>query len=380
MKAIRAIERAGAWASSRRARESSPPIERGLRTLAAIIDSSDDAILGKTLDGSITAWNKGAEKHYGYSAQEMLGENICTLVPPDRRNEMKQILERVQRGERIDHLETVRIRKDGTPIQMSLTISPIRDGDGAIVGAATIARDISERKQADQLRFELAAIVESSDDAILGKTLDGTITSWNAAAQKLYGYCAQEIIGKNVSTLVPPDRREELAGILERIRRGERVGHLETVRIRKNGTPIEMSLTISPIRDGDGAIVGAATIVGASAIARDISQRRRMEAAVAAARDAEAEANRMKSEQVGRYRELANHDPLTGVLNRRSSSEAIERYMALAERHGQPLSLAVLDIDRFKQVNDRYGHPLGDAVLRRLAELMIETFRGEDVV
>jgi diguanylate cyclase (GGDEF)-like protein/PAS domain S-box-containing protein len=231
----------------------------------------------------------------------------------------------------------------------------------------------SSRALVRELRA-LAAIVDSSDDAILAKTLEGTITSWNGAAEKLYGYTAREIIGENIATLVPPDRPEEVTDILERVGRGERIDHLETVRLSKDGTPIEMSLTISPIKNAAGAIVGA------SSIGRDIRQRKDVEAALAAAHEAEVEANRMKAEQVRLYRELADHDPLTGVLNRRSSSEAIERYLRLAERHGQPLSLAVLDIDHFKQVNDRHGHPLGDAVLRRLAELMIETFRGEDVV
>ena len=250
------------------------------------------------------------------------------------------------------------------------TIRPI---ERARVWTSARRASASSRARVREL-WALAAIVDSSDDAILGKTLEGTITSWNRAAEKLYGYSAQEIVGKHISTLVPPDRPGEVADILERVRRGEAVDHLETVRLCKDGTLIEMSLTVSPVRDADGAIVGASTI------GRDISDRKNVEAALAAAHEAEVEANRMKSEQVRLYRELADHDPLTGVLNRRSSTEAIERYMRLADRQGLPLSLAVLDIDRFKQVNDRHGHPLGDAVLRRLADLMIETFRGEDVV
>ena len=164
-----------------------------------------------------------------------------------------------------------------------------------------------------------------------------------------------------------------MVAILERVGRGETVDHLETVRVRRDGAPLQMSLTISPIKDADNAIVGA------SMIARDIGERKAAEA-LAAAHDAEVEENRAKSEQLRLARELASHDPLTGILNRRSSTEAIERYMRLSERHGQPLSLAVLDIDHFKQINDNHGHLLGDAVLLRLAELMTETFRSEDVL
>jgi PAS domain S-box-containing protein len=364
--------------------------------LAAIVESSDDAIIGKTLDGVISSWNRGAEKLYGYSAEEVEGKRISILIPPDRPDELAQILERVKRGETVQRYETQRARKDGTIIEVSLTVSPIRDPAGRIIGASTIARDITERKKAEEqlayqarllenvndaivstdsqftirswnrqaekmygwkadevlgrssaelLRSEypgisrakaiqelaekgqfhheciqsrkdgtrintdvgtvglrdgggeiigyvsvnrditqrrnaeeatarLAAIVEFSDDAIIGKTLDGVITTWNRGAEEQYGYSGQEAIGQSVNFLIPPDRPDELTHLLERIGRGELVQRFNTKRVRKDGKIIDVSVTASPIEDSTGRIVGASTI------ARDITERKRAEEAL----------------------------------------------------------------------------------------------------
>ncbi len=231
--------------------------------LASIVNSSDDAIDSKTLDGIITSWNPAAEQMYGYSAEEILGKNISMLSHPDRPEEMDEILEKIRNGERVEHYETVRVRKDGRRISISLSVSPILDNDGNVVGVSSIARDITQR--ASNL---LASLVNSSDDAIDSKTLDGIITSWNPAAEQMYGYSADDIIGKNISMLSHPDRPEEMDEILQKIRSGERVEHYETVRVRKDGRRISISLSVSPILDTTGKVVGV------SSIARDITERR----------------------------------------------------------------------------------------------------------
>ena len=275
--------------------------------LAAIVDSSDDAILSKTLDGTILSWNRGAERLYGYGSEEIVGKHISVLVPEEKRDEIPEILRKVRSGQAIDHFETERRAKDGGTVPVSLTISPIRDEGGTIVAASTIARDVSERRIADELRFRLAAIIDSSDDAILSKTLEGVITSWNRAAEQLYGYSAEEIVGRHISTLVPPDRPGEVEDILERLRRGEAVSHFQTERIHKDGTRIPVSLTISPVRNGRGVVTGASTI------ARDITEQLRMEAALEAAHEAEREASRMKSE----FLATMSHEirtPMNGVI------------------------------------------------------------------
>jgi PAS domain S-box-containing protein len=243
--------------------------EESVRRLAAIVESSDDAIVSKDLDGIITSWNRGAELMFGYTPEEVIGKNISILIPPERANEEPEILNRVRRGERVDHYETVRRHKDGTLIDVSLTVSPVRTAEGTIIGASKVSRDITARKQASAYAHQLAAIVESSDDAIVSKNLDGIITSWNRGAQELFGYTAEEAVGKPVAMLIPPDRIDEEPGILDRIRHGERVAYYETVRQRKDGSLVDVGLVVSPLRNPDGKVIGA------SKIARDITERKR---------------------------------------------------------------------------------------------------------
>jgi PAS domain S-box-containing protein len=370
--------------------------------LAAIVHSSDDAIISKDLQGVVTTWNPAAERIFGYKAEEMIGQPIVILIPTERSNEEPGILERINRGEHIEHYETVRRRKDGQLIDVSLTVSPIRDATGKIIGASKIARDISERKRtqqalhqerermkvtlasigdaiivtdaaglvtflnpvaetltgwtnaeaegkrvenvfnivneltrepverpvtevlrekrvvglanhtvliakdgteraiddsgapirgadgsvvgvvmvfrdvtsqraAQEAQTRLAAIIESSDDAIVGKDLTGRVTSWNQGAERIFGYAASEMIGQHISRIIPPERLQEEPEILERLKRGERVDHFETVRRAKDGRQVHVSLTISPIRNAEGEIVGA------SKIARDITDRKKIE-------------------------------------------------------------------------------------------------------
>jgi PAS domain S-box-containing protein len=377
--------------------------------LVALIESSDDAIIAKTLEGTITAWNPGAEKLFGYSAAEAIGKPMQFIMSPERAHEELGILARIGRGERVGPFETVRIRKDGSTLDVSVLISPIKDSSGTIIGASKIARDIGDRKQIERalkeslistkraieelaeqkyaldqhaivaitdvqgtisyvnekfcaisqyskgeligqnhrilnsgrhskeffqqmyhtiakgkvwhgeienrakdgstywvdttivpfvggdgkphqyiairaditerkrgegVRDRLAAAVESSDDAIISRTLDGIITAWNPGAERLFGYSSLEILGKQMQLLVPPERANEESDVLARIGRGERVDHFETVRVRKDGNRIDVSVTMSPIKDSNGVIVGA------SKIARDITQRRKVEEAL----------------------------------------------------------------------------------------------------
>src|SRR5687768_2769761 len=139
--------------------------------LAAIVDSADDAIITKTLDGIITSWNPGAERIFGYTPEEVIGKPVIILFPADHIDEEPGILSRIRAGERVEHYETVRLRKDGSPVDISLTVSPIRGPGGNIIGASKIARDISARRHSEVAQARLAAIIESADDAIITKTL-----------------------------------------------------------------------------------------------------------------------------------------------------------------------------------------------------------------
>jgi PAS domain S-box-containing protein len=239
--------------------------------LSAIIESSDDAIISKDLNGIISSWNEGARHIFGYEASEIVGQSILQLVPPELHSEEEQILAKLRAGERIEHYETTRIKKNGERFPISLTISPIRDGGGIIIGASKIASDTSERLKAEESRFRLAAIVDSADDAIISKNLNGIITSWNRGAFLLFGYTEDEMIGQSILRLIPTELHYEEDEILRKLRAGEKIEHYETTRVSKSGELLDVSVTISPVYNGAGQIIGA------SKIARNISDRKKME-------------------------------------------------------------------------------------------------------
>jgi PAS domain S-box-containing protein len=239
---------------------------------SAMAESLGDAIVGHTVDRRIVYWNRGAERIYGYTPNEAIGQPSSMLMPPGQ-NELPAVIERIRRGEYVEHYETRRLRKDGTVIDVSVAVSPISTRDGEIVGVSVVGRDISERKLMEEALLRLAAIVDSSEDAIIGKTLDTTITSWNRGAERIYGYTAAEAIGRPISILLPVGAEDEVPAIMERIRRGEKVEHYETRRRRKDGTIIDVSVTVSPIKTGRGEIIGA------SAVGRDITERKEADAA-----------------------------------------------------------------------------------------------------
>ena len=207
--------------------------------------------------------------------------------------------------------EAILERPDGTRIPFAPYPTPLRDAAGRLIGAVNMLVDISDRKEAEDARAYLAAIVESSDDAIVSKTLEGIVTSWNRGAEAIFGYSAEEMIGRPIALLFPPDRLSEEDLILDRIRHGERVDHFETVRRRKDGVEIDVSLTISPVRDRSGRIVGA------SKIARDITEKKRAETALRDLND------NLEQRVAERTRELAE-------ANNRLLTETAEREMAEA--------------------------------------------------
>jgi two-component system sensor histidine kinase VicK len=342
--------------------------------LAAIVESSDDAIIGKTLQGVITSWNAGAERLYGYSAEQMIGQSVSVLVPLDRPDELEQILAKVRTGVRVEHMETQRVHQDGRLIDVSLTVSPIRDIDGRFVGASLIARDISDRRRADIAKSELAAIVASSDDAIIGKTLDGVITSWNQGAQRLYGYAAEEMVGHSIALLVPPERPHELEEILSHVGKSKAPKHFETNRVRKDGLLIYVSVTVSPIKDANGEVVGS------SSVARDISQDVALRAALKASelRNAD-EVMRAKEEVVA----LVSHElrsPLasivgfTELLYSRSLSDLQRKaYLGVMLKEGRRLTdliNRVLELQRLENGHQKLDLSPVDvkALLKRAVE------------
>lgn len=310
--------------------------EESTERLAAIIESSDDIIVSNDLHGIITGWNKGAEMVLGYRADDVLGKHVSMLMPEDHLEDTHKILSRISQGERVDHYETKRRRKDGQVIDVSLTVSPIRNSYGEIIGASKVGRDITERRRIEELRERLAAIVESSDDMIVSKNLDGVITSWNRGAEKLLGYSADEMIGKHVSSIMPPERAEDYEKILSKIRRGESVDHYETRRLRKDGSIVDVSLTISPIRNAEGQIIGA------SKIGRDVTQQKALE-------EQRREADRRKDEFLAMLaHELRN--PLASINNavqlfsRQASDDDLKQAREIVQRQVKHLARLIDDL------------------------------------
>ena len=243
-------------------------LEHDASHLAAIVESSEDSIISKDLNGTILSWNHAAEKLFGFRAAEAIGQPIQIIIPSDREKEEYGVLDRIRRGESVKPFETVRRRKDGTLLSVSVAASPIRGADGTVIAASQSARDVTAQQQIERDARQLAAIVRSSEDAIVGKDLNGTITSWNRAAEEMFGFRAAEAIGQSIRMIIPEDRQDEEDDVLRHIRNGDSIRHFETVRRRKDGTMVPVSLTVSPIR-ADG------TVIGASKIARDISNEKR---------------------------------------------------------------------------------------------------------
>ncbi len=314
----------------------------------ALLEAAPDAMIVMDLDGSISLVNAQAERTFGYSREELVGRSIESLVDERFEDGAFGDPDARPRGTRLDlHAR----RKDGSEFPVEVSLSPLETEGGTLVTAAI--RDITERRNADARLRHLAALVESSDEAIIGETIDGRVVSWNRGAERLYGYSAQEVIGQSISLLMPNDRQHELEEILERIRRGERIEHYETVRRHKNGGAIEVSMSVSPVIGPEGRVDGAAVIC------RDITERKQFES---------------------RLRFLADHDVLTGLFNRRRFIQELAHQVEVSMRYGQSGAVLILDLDNFKEINDSLGHGAGDDAVRTASLALASRLRSSDVL
>src|SRR5918911_84052 len=273
----------------------------------------EGVIVADVQSGRIVLWNPGAEKIFGYAADEAVGLPLEALVPAHLQARHQAAFAQyraIGHGAFIDSgepLELPALHRTGEEITVELSLSSLGDAVAGGRFVLAVIRDVSARKRGEEARAQLAAIVEASEDAIIGKTLDGTITSWNPAAARLYGYSAEEAIGQPISLLIPPDHRDELPVLLARVARGENIAPFETERLRKDGTRLAVSVSIAPVRAASG------TIVAAAVVARDITERKRAEVALEESNRELARANRVKAE----FLAMMSHEirtPMNGVI------------------------------------------------------------------
>lgn len=330
-----------------------------LHTSAAIIQSSQDAIIGKSLDGIIESWNAGAEKIFGYASSEVIGRPIHVLIPPDRLEEEVDILSRISRGERLSHFETVRQRKDGQLIHVSISISPIVDGAGRVTGASKIARDITASKQAAKALQQRQVMLERTESmarlASFEWDVDANVVAWSPEMFLIFGrdpaQGAPNLQGQ--AQLYTPDSTQLLFEAVN--------------KAVSDGTPIELELTAQrpdgerrtcfvkgfPERDDSGRVVRLAGLV------QDITERKRTDEVI---------------------RQLAYYDALTHLPNRQLLKDRLQQALASSSRNQSYGALMFLDLDNFKPLNDSQGHEAGDLLLIEASNRLKNCVRDMDTV
>ncbi len=239
--------------------------------LQALIDSSPLALVEFGLDTRIRLWNPAAERIFGWTREEMLGRDGLPMAPPPKRGEAEDLFVRVREGEFVNDYETVRLHKDGALVAVSIAAAPVRDGAGRVIGNLVAYTDITERKAQEQ---RLQALIDSSPLALVEFALDTRIRLWNPAAERIFGWRRDEILGRGGLPMAPPAKRAESEALFAQVLAGQAVNDYETVRRRKDGSLVAVSIAGAPVRDGSGRVVG--NLVAYT----DITERKAQEAEV----------------------------------------------------------------------------------------------------
>jgi diguanylate cyclase (GGDEF)-like protein/PAS domain S-box-containing protein len=323
------------------------------RFQAALLAAVGQAVVATDAASTVLYWNRAAEELYGWTAEEAVGRSVLELTPSTQTAEQAaEIMTMLGAGHSWSGDFLVQ-DKAGREFPVLVTDTPVLGPDGELSAVIGVSTDITDRKRAEDEMRRYSAIIESTGDAVFGVSLTGEITNWNRAAEQLYGYSHEEAVGRHKSMLAPTNRHDEVAGVLSAAARGETTHGLDAVRRHKSGVPIEVSLTVSPVRDEAGHVVAC------SVIARDISDRLAMQREI---------------------EHKALHDTLTGLPNRALLSDRLEQALARAAREHTPISLLFLDLDHFKTINDGAGHSVGDLVIVEVSRRLLTAVRPSDTV
>jgi diguanylate cyclase (GGDEF)-like protein/PAS domain S-box-containing protein len=327
-------------------------VERAIRFQAALLDAAGQAIVASDPPGRLVYWNTAAAGMFGWVGDEPRGRAVDEVMGV--RWSPAQVAERAAALD-ADGAWSVEatLTRDGAPRHAALTYTALRDAAGERMATITVCTDVTERTLAQDGMRRLSAIVASTADAVIGTTPDGVVTSWNEAAERLLGYTAAEVVGRSMRVLIGSGDADDTSLLLRSIARGEAVKNVETVRTRKDGERVSVSITVSPVYDGDGNLAGTSTI------ARDIRDRNRM---------------------LGELRHSALHDSLTGLPNRQLLTDRLTQAGARARRHGGAVAVLFVDLDHFKLINDAAGHEVGDQVLVEVAARITAAVRADDTV
>jgi diguanylate cyclase (GGDEF)-like protein/PAS domain S-box-containing protein len=330
--------------------------EDALRRLASIVATSTDAIMAVDLSGSILTWNAGAERMYGYPAEEMIGRSLSLIVPAARAEELTAALDVVRRGGSIEQLETVRERKDGSEVEVSISFSPLTDASGLVVATTGIHRDISTAKRAAQALREseerYRRIVETAFEGVWILDRDNNTTFVNGRMADMMGYAPEEMLGKPVLTFMDADAQAEFVANSDLRQQAHQPQH-EFRFTRKDGSEVWVLLEASPNQDAAGNYLGSLAMV------TDVTERRRAQKAL-------------------EHQTL--HDALTGLPNRRLLTDRLEWALGSAQTMHQTVAVLILDLDHFKEVNETFGLQAGDRLLEQVGPRLQSEIGDQDLV